>query len=92
MLKITQLEDMIQEVEGNLDVPEIRVWCHPHKGGKSGDDNYEVFDSFKEAHEFIESNGEAEEAPLIAFLGHEINIYPETKTEHKTPDHVHPPA
>ncbi len=77
MLEITQLKDVIQETEGNLDVPEIRVWCHPHKVGKSGDDRYEVFSSFKEAHDFIESNDEAEESPLIAFAGHEINIYPE---------------
>lgn len=79
MLEITQLIDVIQECEGNLEIPEIRVWCHPHRAGKSGDDNYEVFDSFKEAHEFIANNPEAEENPLIAFLGHEINIYPEDK-------------
>ena len=81
MLKITQLIDVIQEADGDLTTPEIRVWCHPHRIGLSGDDDYQVFDSFKSAHEFIDSHPEAESSPLIAFKGHEINIYPsETMT------------
>lgn len=78
MLEITQLQDMIQEDPDRfLDVPEIRVWCHPHKIDKTGSDTYEVFASFKEAHDFIASHPEAEDQPLIAFQGYEINIYPE---------------
>ena len=92
MLEISQTIDVIQEVGENLTIPEIRVWCHPHKADKSGDDYYQVFDTFKEAHKFIESNPEAEENLLIAFLGHEINIYPNKEAKHKTPGHIHPPA
>ncbi len=77
MLEITQTKDVIQEVKGNLVIPEIRVWCHPKKGV---DDYYKVFDKFRAAHDFIKGHPEAEEAPLIAFQGHEINIYP-----HNTP-------
>lgn len=84
MLEIAQTIDVIQECEGNLAMPEIRVWSHPHKIGKSGDDYYDVFDSFKQAHKFIESHPEAEENPLIAFRGHEINIYAKPHTDDTT--------
>jgi len=68
--------DMLQEMDGNLQVPEIRVWCHPHRIGKSGDDYYEVFDSFEKALNFISSRQEeAEDVPLIAFRGYEINLW-----------------
>jgi hypothetical protein len=74
-MKIAALTDLIQETEGILEVPEIRVWCHPHKIGESGSDYYQVFDSFKEAHQFIAEHKEAEQQPLIAFRGYELNIY-----------------
>lgn len=55
-----------------LKIPEIRVWCHPLEGG---DDYFVVFKTFEEALKFIEKNEEAEEFPLIAFNGYEINIF-----------------
>lgn len=72
---IPYLNDVIQEANGNLLLPEIRVWSHPHKIGKPGSDYYNTFESFKEAHDFILKHKEAEETPLIAFAGKEINIY-----------------
>lgn len=74
-MEIPTMRDLIQKAKGNLEVPEIRVWCHPPKIGRSGDDYYRVFASFKEALEFIRGNEEAEEVPLIAFGGFEINIF-----------------
>lgn len=54
-------------------IPEIRVWIHPKKGG---DDYYNVFENFKEAMEFIKTHkDEAEEVPLIAFRGYELNLF-----------------
>lgn len=67
--------DMIQSFGEVCTVPEIRVWCHPHKTGKYGADDYRVFDSFAEALKFIGSTPEAESAPLIAYNGYEINIF-----------------
>lgn len=67
--------DLIQEVEGNLEVPEIRVWCHPHKINKSGDDFYQKFYSFKEAIHFVEIRPEAERSILIAFRGYEFDLF-----------------
>ena len=83
MLEITQLKDGIQGIEGNLVVPEIRVWSHPHNIGEPGEDYFEVFASFEAAHEFIATHPEAESVPLIAFQGQEINIYPETEIPQK---------
>lgn len=76
-LIVPALRDMIQESEGQLDVPEIRVWCHPHRIGESGDDYWHVFESFKAAFDFIEAHKEAENAPLLAFRGYEINLFGE---------------
>lgn len=67
--------DVIQKHRGNLETPEIRVWCHPHKVGLSGDDYWEEFNSFEEAVDFITEHPEAEEHPLIAFRGYEIDIF-----------------
>lgn len=67
--------DLIQEYGEILAEPEIRVWCHPHYIKKSGDDHYMVFDTFKDALEFIREHKEAEDVPLIAFQGYEINIF-----------------
>lgn len=67
--------DAIQRERGNLEVPEIRVWCHPHRVGKNGDDYYEVFESFEKALEFMKSHGEAEKVALVAFRGYELNIF-----------------
>lgn len=67
---LTQSEEIIV-------IPEIRVWCHP-KGG--GDDYYKVFNSFKEAVDFIVKNENnkkfrVEDVPLLAYRGYELNIY-----------------
>ena len=74
-----ELPNLIDDIQSfnkkNLDVPEIRVWSHPHYIEKEGEDSYEVFDSFEEALRFIKSNPMAEETPLIAFRGYEINIF-----------------
>lgn len=66
----------IKQEKKKLDIPEIRVWCHPHRVGKKGSDYYYVFDSFKEAIQFILGNKEmAEDVPLIAFRGYELNLF-----------------
>lgn len=54
-----------------LKVPEIRVWVHP----KNGDDYYHVFDTFKDALGFIKTTAGAEDVPLLAYKGYEINIF-----------------
>ena len=74
---ISTVKDIIQEVEGTLEVPEIRVWCHPHYIGQEGDEYWEIFNTFKEALDFIKAHKEAEVAPVIAFRGEEINIFAE---------------
>ena len=75
-MQVAASVDIIQEVKGPLTTPEIRVWCHPHRAGDGGDDYYKIFNSFKEAIDFIEANKElAEEVPLIAFRGYEINLF-----------------
>lgn len=80
-LIIAALKDCIQEVRGNLEVLEIRVWCHPHLNGESGDDYWHTFDSFSEAFDFIKSHKEAEDQPLLAFRGYEINLFGELKDQ-----------
>lgn len=71
--RIPLLVDLIQEYEKKeYEIPEIRVWCHPLKGG---DDYYYVFDTFKQAVKFSKTHTEAESVPLIAFRGYEINIF-----------------
>jgi hypothetical protein len=72
---IPYTRDVIQEVNGNLASPEIRVWCHPHRIGKTGSDYYYTFKTFKAAEKFIAKHKEAEDSALIAFAGKEINIY-----------------
>lgn len=72
--RIPYARDLIQQ-ETMILSPEIRVWCHPHKVGQSGDDYYNVFPTFAEAETFIREHPEAEDQPLIAFAGKEINIY-----------------
>ena len=67
---VPMLFDITQEVQGVLQVPEIRVWVHP-----GGDDYYEVFPTFEGAMRFIEKTKGAEDSPLIAFRGYEINIF-----------------
>ena len=53
-----------------LKTPEIRVWFR----GK-GDADYKTFDSFEEAESFIKSNSNAEDVPLVAVDGYELNIF-----------------
>jgi hypothetical protein len=75
--------DIIQEVNGSLEVPEIRVWIHPHRIGKDGDDYYFVFKSFEAALKFISSHPEAEETPLVAFRGYEMDLFAIKRREKK---------
>ena len=75
MILVPATKDLIQESRGNLEVPEIRVWCHPHLVGNTGDDYYEVFNDFEEAIEFTKTDKRAEKIPLIAFRGYELNIF-----------------
>jgi hypothetical protein len=82
-MEIPTLIDFNQ-TEKHLTTPEIRVWCHPHYIELSGDDYYEVFNSFAEAEDFIKTHPEAEEVPLIAFKGVEINIYEINQTNEIT--------
>lgn len=74
-MEIPSTTDTIQKYRGNFQIPEIRVWCHPHKVGEDGDDYYYTFGSFEEALHFIETHKEAEDVPLIAFRGYELNIF-----------------
>lgn len=74
-MRVPATTDMIQEVEGKLDAPEIRVWCHPHRIREEGEDHYSVFESFKEALAFIEDHPDAEDSPLVAFRGYELNLW-----------------
>jgi len=69
--------DMVQMAEGDLDVPLIRVWCHPHNARppRDGDDYYVEYMTFRGALRFIETHLEAERVPLIAFRGYEINLW-----------------
>ena len=80
---IPMTNDLIQGEKDKAinDIPEIRVWCHPHFIGKSGDDYYNIFDNFLDALTFITENEEAEKQPLIAFRGKEINIFELEKTK-----------
>jgi len=73
-INIPMTKDVLQ-IGSPLEVPEIRVWCHPHKVGRTGSDSYFVFKTFKEALEFCAQSDEAEEIPLIAFRGYEINLF-----------------
>lgn len=81
--KIPFVGDMMQEFNGNSEVPEIRVWCHPKK---EGDDFYYIFDTFENALLFIKAKHKeylTEEVPLLAFRGWEINIYAMKDRKHK---------
>ena len=81
-IEIPCLHDMIQETEGNLTIPELRVWIHPG----DGDDYFEVFDTFNEALDFIKGysgKGYVEPVPLVAFRGYEINLFEIEPSTHK---------
>lgn len=66
---------MMQSERPIEDEPEIRVWCHPHYIDQKGDDYYCKFKSFTAALKFIKEHKEAEDQPLIAFKGYELNIF-----------------
>lgn len=69
-------EDVIQKATEKFKIPEIRVWCHPHRIGKEGDDHYMVFKSFKDAFRMIELNPDlTEDIPLVAIGGYELNLF-----------------
>lgn len=74
-MKVPALKDDIQTFGVKLEVPEIRVWCHPHRIDKDGDDYYYTFKSFKYALAFIAKHKEVEDHPLIAFRGYELDIF-----------------
>jgi len=80
MVNVPATIDLIQEESAKqgvaLAVPEIRVWLHPHLAGQPGDDYCKKFASFQEALDFIRANKpEAEEHPLLAFAGREMNLW-----------------
>ena len=76
MVNVPATKDLIQKVEGNLKIPEIRVWIHPNKFDKPGNDYYYVFKDFESALKFIETHKEeAEPWPLLAVNGYEINVF-----------------
>ena len=75
MIELPASIDIMQMYPNILEVPEIRVWCHPHKIGNSGDDYYLVFDTWKLALDFIKRHKESEDVPLLAFRGYEINLF-----------------
>jgi len=80
-MRVPAARDIMQEGGKELEVPEIRVWFHPHRVGRRGDDYYQVCDSFKQAMELIEAHPkEAEPTPMLAFRGYELNLW-EMKTE-----------
>ncbi len=74
-MQVPSTNDMLQLEKKITDVPEIRVWCHPHKIGKSGSDYYHTFKSFSKALAFIKKHKEAESVPLVAFKGYELNLW-----------------
>lgn len=74
-MRVPAMRDIIQEVYGKLEVPEIRVWVHPHKIGREGADEYAVFLSFAEALAYIKAHPEAERGPLVAFGGYELDLW-----------------
>lgn len=74
-MRVPAARDVIQQHNGDLECPEIRVWCHPHRVGKEGRDYYYVCESFREALDFIEQHPESELPPLIAFRGYELNLW-----------------
>ena len=80
-------KDLTQESAPILDIPQIRVWCHPHEVGKAGDDYYRVFNSFKQAMSFIKKHPEAETVPLVAFKGYEISLFAIKELEKETKPH-----
>lgn len=73
-MRVPAMTDVLQE-DKKLDVPEIRVWCHPPKVGESGSDYYMVFDTFRDALRYIGITEEAEDHPLLAFGGYELNLW-----------------
>jgi hypothetical protein len=73
--KFVAIAEDIMQHKNKLHYPEIRVWCHPHAIGKNGSDYYYTFDNFAEAFNFINRHTEAEDIPLIALEGYEINIF-----------------
>jgi len=72
-------KDVVQEAEGNKEIPEIRVWVHPHKVGQAGSDTYLAFQTIQEAEEYIRTNEAAERYPLLAVNGKEFDLYHDDK-------------
>jgi len=65
----------LTQTKVKIKVPEIRVWCHPHRINETGDDYYKVFSTFNKALQFIKTHKEAEESPLVAIDGFEVNVF-----------------
>ena len=59
-----------------IEIPEIRVWCHPERIGEPGTKYFETFKGFKRALEFINAHKKLTDIhPLVAFKGYEINLF-----------------
>lgn len=81
---MSKTRDLLQMcVDRKLEKPEIRVWCHPRKIGKRGDDYYQLFRcrsmspdsiarSLAAAKTFIIRHEEAEGEPVVAYDGYEF--------------------
>jgi len=75
-IPVPALLDGVQEADGNLlQLPEIRVWCHPHRVGRDGPHYFRRFHSFAGAVRECALNPSAEETPLLAFRGFELNLF-----------------
>ncbi len=74
MVRVPACLDETQS-ETKLQMPQIRVWCHPHKLRKTGDDFYFSFKTFEAAFKFIAKHKEADKTPVLAFRGLELNIF-----------------
>ncbi|KXB06813.1 hypothetical protein AKJ54_01065 [candidate division MSBL1 archaeon SCGC-AAA382K21] len=73
-------KDLFQSVGGNLKEPQVRVWIHPGREGKSGDDYFYVIEkgnlkeNIEEAKRFCNERKGAEDEPLIAYQGFEYTV------------------
>lgn len=74
MTNVPATTDVLQE-DGILGTPEIRVWYHPEEIGQLGDDYFQTFETFPEALRSIRDSKTAEDHPLWAFGGYELNLW-----------------
>ena len=79
-MTIGWMKDLCQK--NKLIIPEIRVWIHPVKNNDP-QDYFKVFDSFKDAFNFIKKTKGAEDYPLLAINGLELNLFIDSKKKVK---------